>query len=467
MQFRLYIILLLLVISSCTPTEDNSESSQEDGWVDLFDGETLNGWKKLNGEASYEVVNGTIVGTSTLNTPNTFLCTEQNYSDFILEFEVMVDDRLNSGVQFRSNSLPEYNNGRVHGYQAEIDPSERAYSGGIYDEARRGWLYPVSLHEKGRKAFKNGDWNKYHIEAIGSELRVWVNGVTTALVYDEVTSEGFIGLQVHGIGNDSSKNETQVKWRNIRIKTSDFEGSRMTPDSGAPVVNLVPNTLSPLEKERGWTLLWDGETSSGWRGAKLESFPEKGWTIEDGVLSVEPSDGGESTNGGDIVTEKTYGQFELKVDFNISEGANSGIKYYVDTELNKKEGSAIGLEYQILDDNVHPDAKMGKNGNRTVSSLYDLIPAQNLSNPAASKPMGNPGYWNRARIIISGDHVEHWLNGHKVVEYERKSEDYRALVAESKYKVWPNFGESDEGHILLQDHGDKVSFRSIKIKALK
>ena len=161
------------------------------------------------------------------------------------------------------------------------------------------------------------------------------------------------------------------------------------------------------------------------------------------------------------MTTELYGDFELKVDFKLTEGANSGIKYYVDTDLNKGPGSSIGLEYQILDDERHPDAKLGNHkGSRTVASLYDLIQAD------INKPINPIGEWNTAHIISKDNHVEHWLNGTKVLEYERKSDPYRKLVSESKYVKWPNFGEVDRGHILLQDHGDHVSFKNIKIKPI-
>jgi len=456
MQLSKYFLFIII----CTAA--NIIEAQE--WTYLFNGSDLEGWTRLNGEAEYYIEEeGVLVGATKFNTPNTFLATEEEYGDFILEFEVMVDPTINSGVQFRSKSIDEYHNGRVHGYQVEIDPSPRAWSGGIYDEARRGWLYPLSMNEKGSKAFENGFWNHYRIEAIGPSIQVWINKVQTAKLMDNKTMKGFIALQVHGIGLKEQEGRT-IKWRNVRIITEGLNTFRWIPDPSVQELNLVSNSLSPLEKRRGWRLLWDGKTSNGWRSAKSSSFPEKGWDMKDGVLTVLESGGRESEHGGDIITNDLFGDFELYLEFRISPGANSGIKYYVDPTLNKKQGSAIGLEYQILDDVGHPDAKNGVAGNRTVASLYDLIPASNLSVPTRSKPGVAPGRWNRARIISKGTHVEHWLNGTKVVEFERGTQVFKALVAKSKYNVWPHFGELREGHILLQDHGNTVSFRSIKIR---
>jgi len=431
--------------------------SANEPWKQLFNGKDFTGWHQIGGKAAYSVENGEVVGKTVLNTENSFMVTDLPYSDFILEFEVKVDDRLNSGVQIRSNSIPTYKEGRFHGYQIEIDPSERAWSGGIYDEARRGWLYPLTYNQAGQKAFKNNDWNKYRVEAIGNHIQTWINDIPCANLWDDVTAKGFIGLQVHSVGKDPSKENIEVRWRNIRIISK--KAAKFSMKNTAPEVNRLVNTLTENEKKDGWKLLFDGKTSTGWRGVQKESFPVKGWKISEGSLTVLPSNGSESQNGGDIVTNQQYANFELQLEFKITPGANSGIKYFV-TEKEKTTGSAIGLEYQILDDNLHPDAKLGNHdGSRTVASLYDLIKAEN-------KRFAGVGEWNQARIISNGKHVEHWLNGIKVLEYERGSEEFRKLVSESKYKTWENFGEAEKGCILLQDHGNEVSFRSIKIKEI-
>ncbi len=434
----------------------------QDNWEMLFNGNDLKNFEQLNGNAKYEIKNKELIGISKMDTPNSFMATKKKYGDFILEFEVLVENGLNSGVQFRSISDPDIMDGRVHGYQCEIETSARKWAGGVYDEARNGWLYPLTRNPKGQDAFVPGEWNHYRIEAIGNNIRTWVNGVQCANLVDDTTAEGIIAFQVHAI-HDKEHEGKIVKWKNIRIKTDGLENSRKPLDSDVPEISYLTNQLTPNEKRKGWRLLWDGKTANGWRGAKLDRFPDHGWEMADGVLSVLSSGGAESRNGGDIVTNDSFSHFELSVDFKITEGANSGIKYFVDSELNKGEGSAIGLEFQVLDDKKHPDAKMGKNGNRTVGSLYDLIRAEN-NDSSRGKNFKGVGQWNNARIVVKGGHVEHWLNQVKVVEYDRFSQTFKALVEKSKYEKWENFGRIPEGLLLLQDHGDKVSFKNIKVR---
>ena len=200
------LVLLFLALSTLGLTPDPApQPTDENGWVNLFNGENLDNWIQRNGEAPYEIEGDMIVGTTIMNTPNSFLCTKENYGDFILEYDVIVDPLVNSGVQIRSNSMESYRNGRVHGYQVELDPSSRAWTAGIYDEARRGWLYSLSRNKAAQDAFKQGTWNTIRVEAVGSSIRTWINGVMASNLVDDMTAEGFIALQVHSIGSEEMK----------------------------------------------------------------------------------------------------------------------------------------------------------------------------------------------------------------------------------------------------------------------
>lgn len=235
------------------------------------------------------------------------------------------------------------------------------------------------------------------------------------------------------------------------------------------VVDPAANHLSAAEKAADWSLLWDGKTTTGWRSSRGDSFPQTGWTVCDGTLTIHTKGGEESRGPGDIITRERYSDFELSADFKITPGANSGIKIFAQSELSPidkvtgkpvKVGSGIGMEFQVLDDERHPDAKLGRDGDRTIGSFYDVIPA------VKDKEVFPVGQWNNARILSKAGHVTFFLNGFKTVEFTRGSSEFRAAVAASKFKDIPGFGEWADGHILLQDHGNTVSYRNIKIRNL-
>ena len=232
LKSTIFLVILGMVFSNCgnnktqneikdQSMEVSREEPQKTDWIQLFNGKTLDGWKKLGGDATYHVEEDMIVGTTApiSDTSNTFLVTEKFYDNFILEFEVIMDlapnNYHNSGVQIRSNSFSEYRDGLVHGYQVEIDPDVTQRSGGIYDEGRRGWVHDLSDNPAAKKAFKLGEWNFYKVEANGPHIKTWLNGVPAADYVDSLTSTGFIGLQVHAT---NSEKPLHIKWRNIRIK---------------------------------------------------------------------------------------------------------------------------------------------------------------------------------------------------------------------------------------------------------
>jgi hypothetical protein len=223
------------------------------------------------------------------------------------------------------------------------------------------------------------------------------------------------------------------------------------PPAGAP-----PNTLTAKEKSAGWKLLFDGKSTKGWRAFKSAPFPAEHWVAADGALKCV---GGKKVT--DIVTEDEFDNFEFAWEWRMSPGGNSGLKYLVDEGMSKRSNDGIGFEYQLLDDEKHPDAKKGKDGNRTAGSLYDLIPA------AKDKPTRPIGEWNESRLVVDGNHIEHWLNGAKVLSYERASPEMKTRIAESKYKDIQGFGQVAKGRLLLQDHDSEVAFRNMKIRPLK
>jgi len=242
----------------------------------------------------------------------------------------------------------------------------------------------------------------------------------------------------------------------VKMKTLPFALSGLLTALSVQIMPLrtlgaesAPNQLTEEEKKGGWKLLFDGKSTAGWRAVKKQTFPAKGWTVEDGWLHCQ------GQGGGDIVTEQSFDQFELKWEWKQAKGGNSGLKYFV----TEKGSSALGHEYQLIDDKEHPDAKAG-NGKRVTASFYDVLKPDR---PPPTKP---PGEINSSRIVVKGTGVEHWLNGEKVLAYSCSSEAIKEAIAQSKFKGDPDFDARVKGPILLQDHHSEVWFRNIEIREI-
>ena len=412
------------ILTVCLLTGSTSIAGE---WTDLFNGKDLAHWQNPYDWGKADIVNGEIH----LSTDKSkwFLSSVKEYSDFIFEVEVkMPEGKSNSGFLFRSHK----SKNKMFGYQAEVDPSDRNWSGGLYDEGRRKWfISPNRDHAKSDEAkqksiaafreragdcFKRHGWNKYRIECRGDHIRISVNGVTTTDIHDQEDAKGYIALQHHG-------EKSQIyRFRNIRIM--ELTGDHTTACSGSTE----------------WTSLFASGDFSNW--TKINGAPVgEGWRIEHGIVH-RPS------KGGDIITKQHYENFELRFDWKISEAGNSGVKY--------RSRSALGLEYQILDDAKHKDSK---NPTHRAGSLYELVAAPD------DKPLKPVGEWNYGRILANGKHIEHWLNGEKVVEIEVGSDDWKTKFQNSKYKKHEGFG-SWAGPILLQDHNDEVWYRNVQIREL-
>ncbi len=355
------IFVFSLLLGSYCGAAEKAEKGEK--WVPIFDGKTLGGWKQLGGKAKYRVEDGMIVGSSVPNTPNSFLCTEKIYGDFILELEFKVDPGLNSGVQIRSNSFPDYQKGRVHGYQVEIDPSARAFSAGIYDEGRRGWLFDLKENEPARKAFKSEQWNKFRIEAVGDSIKTWLNGVPAADLVDSMTPAGFIGLQVHGVGDRTEP--LQVRWRNIRIR------------------------------DLGHVTLFDGKTLRGWH-----ALPGGKWEVNDGVI-VGTSQASEGRHGL-LVSDKPHKDFTVRLKFRALKG-NSGL-YFRSEPVDGAVG-VHGFQAEIAEAN-------------DIGGLYETGGRTWVIQPKPEdvKKYFKPGEWNQMTVSAYGRNIVVRVNGYKTAE---------------------------------------------------
>lgn len=331
-------------------------------WTPLFDGKSLKGWKQCNGKAEYKVEKGEIVGTTAEGSPNSFLCSVREYGDFILEWESKNDVVLNSGVQIRSHQYPEavgrHPAGRVYGYQVEISKTESANSGGVYDEARRARFLNEALSPEAAKAFKDNEWNKYRVEAVGDNIKVSINGIPVVDLIDAEDMTGFIALQVHAFKGEKP---AQVRWRNIRIQ-----------DLG----------------KHAWRSLWDGKTMNGW----TVTGPAK-WNIENGAIHGQsvPNE----TAAGFVVGKESFKDLTVRWKVQINKG-NSG--FFVRTDPSNMASYEVEIDAE-----------------KRTGGFWEVRGRNWVTGPEDNKNY-KPGEWNTMTASLRGHRIAFFLNGVKTVD---------------------------------------------------
>jgi hypothetical protein len=432
-------------------------------WQALFDGKSVDAWRGYGRDTfptnAWKVENGelrTIAGVKDA----VDIITREKYGDFELELDWKLKPGGNSGVIYRAAEKPAPGQSWHTGPEMQILDDEK-HRDGLDPKTSAGALY--ALKAPTNKTLKPaGEWNSVRLVVNGNHVEHWLNGVKVVeaeLDSPEVKGliaaskfkehpgfakerEGHIVLQYHG---------DEVAFRNVRVRR--LSGPSASGTSGAGSTGGF-NQLTSREKAEGWRLLFDGKTTTGWRAFKGTSFPADKWTVADGCLSKPATGTGDSRGMGDIVTAESFGDFDLRFEWRVAEGGNSGVKYLVSET---REGP-IAHEYQVLDDARHPDGKIGPH--RQSAAFYDVLPPD-----AAAKTLRPVGEFNLGRILVRGNHVEHWLNGRKVLEYELSSPEIKAAIAKSKFKDVAGFDAKLTGPILLQDHGDEVCYRNIRILA--
>ena len=346
--------------------------SPGDPWQPLFTNpDVATGFRQLGGKAVYELKDGVLTGTSVAAEPNSFLATTKEYGDFQLTYEFKVDPRLNSGVQIRSHSRTDFKNGQVHGYQAEIDPSDRAWTAGIYEEGRRGWLQNLTANEAARKAFKQGDWNTVRIRAVGDSIRTWLNGVPAADLRDAGETAGFIAFQVHGVGQEADKVGTQVQWRQIALQ-----------DLG----------------RHEWKPLFDGSSLNGWTAT-----PGGQWEVKDGAIrGTSPAS---DPRHGLLLSDAMHGDFTMRLKFKVTKG-NSGV--YFRAQRVDDPVTVHGFQAEVCE-------------NDDTGGLYETGGRAWVAQPdkawMAQEKVNRPGEWNEMWVSSHGARTVVHVNGRQTADF--------------------------------------------------
>jgi hypothetical protein len=395
---------------ACTPAQ--SSTPGEGRWRDLFDGQSLDGWQKLNGSAPYRVVDGAIRGINVLQSPNSFLATEAEYSDFVLEFEARSQGMANSGVQFRTEAAPGTWSG-VIGYQLDIDPTERRWTGGIYHEGVHRWRHSMARKPDCRAAYRHGEWNSYRIEAVGAVIASWVNGVACAHMAGDHHERGVVALQIHDIGVDESLVGSYTEWRDLR-------------------------------------LLPDPEPADLWQARRFAHV--EGW-LTDRLVEAELTEGWEFIDFGTErpVLNLNASTFELVMDVRV-DGEVTGQLDYVYVRGTQQCAGA----YRIANDEVFGDVQ---SATLLMGSVTDRLAAMNLSEPGRPKRVYSGDRLNRVRLVLNERQVQHWLNGVLVAEYPA-CDDVIADVSELVRS-----DRTPPVRIALQINGDDVEIGRVRLSA--
>ena len=410
-KFLLAAMVPALAIAACvTPKPTPDRGAQ---WVSLVDETSLKGWSQVNGSAPYEIANGVIRGTNVLDTPNSFLATEETYSDFVLEFESRSEGAANSGVQFRTDLAPGTWSGVV-GYQLDIDPSKRRWTGGIYHEGVHVWRHTMARNPDCQAAYEHGAWNSYRIEAVGNVIATWVNGVSCAHMVGDHHKSGMIALQVHSIGQETSYLGSFTEWRGIRILPDPWPRDLWLERRNSEVEGWLIDVLSPAEADAGWH-------------------------------QIDPTDKGLSF----AVPE--HG-FEFVIDLQLRDGTEGSLDYALSYDT-----SVCSANYQIFDDAA---LASGRPGDHSMGSLKGKREAQNLSEPGRPKRYNSDEKWNRVKVRFDGERVQHWLNGVKVVAYDYCDPNLSQVLARSDRSSHPS-------QIQLRIHQGDVRSRKAKIRSIE
>lgn len=378
---------------------------------------SIPGWRVLGGRAGFRLENGEIIGRSIEKSPNSFLCSEALFGDFILEFEVKTDPKLNTGMMIRALSRPDYRDGVVHGYQVEVDPSARRWTGGLYDEQRRLWLASPAHRPETMESFRARDWNRLRVEAIGPRIRTWLNGLPAANLVDDLTPRGFFGLQVHDVGPDPANAGLEVRFRDMRILTDDL-ARHVAPIDASDEQDYIANHLTAERRALGWRLLWE-PNRQGWLALNMP-----GWSVEEGCIVARNATA-------TPMTTESFSEFDLELDVQMEEGAEGHIGYLDNARYRLAQGPA-------------------GQGREATGTLVSRVVASNLTDPNPDKPSVKPaGLWNRVQIMVRKDRIQHWLNGSKLVDYRRDDPNIPA-----------------KGRISLGNRTGTIRFRSLRIRPL-